>query len=42
MLSCAKISLLMFLRRIFYKDLRGSGRAPLLRFVGISCGSLKI
>ena len=42
MLSCAKISLLMFLRRIFSKALWGSGRAPLLRFDGISCGSLKI
>ena len=41
-LSCAKISLLMFLRRIFSNALWGSGRAPLLRFDGISFGSLKI
>ena len=41
MLSCGKISLLMFLRHIFSKALRGSERAPLLRFDGISCGSLK-
>ena len=37
MLSCAKISLLIFLRRIFSKALWGSGRGPLLRFDGISC-----
>ena len=40
-LSYAKISLLMLLLPIFSKALRGSGRAPLLRFLGISCGSLK-
>ena len=42
MLSCAEISLLMFLRRLFSKTLQGLGRAPLLRFDGISFGSLKI
>ena len=42
MLSCAKISLLMFLRCIFSKALRGSREALLLRFDGISRGSLKI
>ena len=42
MLSCAKISLLMFLWRIFSKAIRGSGRISLLRFYGISSGSLKI
>ena len=41
MLSCAKISLLMFLRRMFTKALRGSGGDPLLWFDGISRGSLK-
>ena len=42
MLICGKISLLMFLRRMFTKALRGSGGDPLLRFDGISRGSLKI
>ena len=42
MLSCAEISLLMFLRRLFSKALQGLGRAPLLRFDRISFGSLKI
>ena len=37
-----KISLLMFLRRIFSKALRASGRAPLLKFDGILFGSFKI
>ena len=32
----------MFLRRIFFKALWGSGRAPLLRFDKISFGSFKI
>ena len=32
----------MFLRRIFSKALWGSGRAPVLRFDGISFGSFKI
>ena len=41
-LSCAKISWLMFLRRIFSKALWGSARAPLLRFDGISFGSFKM
>ena len=41
-LSCAKISILMFLRGIFSKALWCSRRAPLLRFDGISFGSLKI
>ena len=31
MLSCAKITLLMFLWRIFSKDLRDLGRVSLLR-----------
>ena len=42
MLSCAKISLLMFLQRVFSKVLRVSGRASLLSFDGVSCDSLKI
>lgn len=42
MLSCAKMSLLMFLRRLRSKALRSLGRAPLLRFDTILRGSLKI
>ena len=41
-LSCATISLLMFLQCIFSKALRGSGRALLLRFDAILFGSFKI
>ena len=42
MLSCAKISLLMYLRGMFSKALQGSREALLLRFDEISCGCLKI
>ena len=42
MFSCAKISLLMFSRRMFSKALWGSWRAPLLRYDGISFGSFKM
>ena len=39
---CKLCSLFVFLRRMFSKALWRSGRGPLLRFDGISCGSLKM